>query len=174
AVDSQFMLTGAKRMTAILPKRLGDTKRVQKPRISRSHPVRFGPRRRERFMMSNWCLTASDSAATARTPPGPASRAKVSSRWAISLNNNSMRRRSLAPSHHSQACAAARLLPELPIRHTQVDCLRFSGPGKRSLHGTRGVWQLVSDARGCRHAYDPLSYIFSGLLPVSGSGLSGT
>jgi hypothetical protein len=39
-------------------------------------------------MMSNWCLTANDSAATVPRPPGLARRAKVTSKWAIKLNSN--------------------------------------------------------------------------------------
>jgi hypothetical protein len=75
-------------ITAILLRRLGDTKSVQTPSASRSHEVRFGTRRRARFMMSNWCLPTNDSAATAPRPPGLASRAKVTSKWAIKLNSN--------------------------------------------------------------------------------------
>jgi hypothetical protein len=37
--------------------------------------------------MSSWCLTASDSAATAPRPHGLASRARVTSKWAIKLNS---------------------------------------------------------------------------------------
>jgi hypothetical protein len=80
-------LRDAIEMTASLPKRRGDTRSVQNPRTIRSHRVRFGLRRRERFMISNWCLTASDSAATARTPPGRTSRARVTSKWANRMNN---------------------------------------------------------------------------------------
>jgi len=64
-------------ITAILLKRSRDTKSAQNPSVSRSHDVRFGARCRERFMISNWCLTASDSAATTRKPPGLASFASV-------------------------------------------------------------------------------------------------
>src|SRR3984893_16669819 len=41
-------------------------------------------------MTSNWCLTASDSAATAPRAPDLASFAKVISRWAIKMNNSPM------------------------------------------------------------------------------------
>lgn len=41
---------------------------------------RFGERCRDRFRISSWCLTSTDSATTARVPPGPASRAMVVSR----------------------------------------------------------------------------------------------
>jgi predicted phage terminase large subunit-like protein len=37
--------------------------------------------------MSNWCLTASDSAATEKRPPGLASFARVTIRWAIKMNS---------------------------------------------------------------------------------------
>src|ERR1700733_288538 len=40
------------------------------------------------FMMSNWCLSAIDSAATAPRPPGVASFATVVSRWAIRTNSS--------------------------------------------------------------------------------------
>ena len=52
-------------------------------------------------MISNWCLTASDSAATARTPPGRASRASVTSRCAIRINSNLIGSRALALSDRS-------------------------------------------------------------------------
>jgi hypothetical protein len=81
-----------------LPQRLGDTSSVQNPRITRSHPVRFGLRPCERFMISNWCLTASDSAATARTPPGRASRARVTNTCEISMNSNLIERRAFTAS----------------------------------------------------------------------------
>ena len=43
------------------------------------------------FMISNWCLTASDSAATVPGPRGLASFAKVTSRWAIKMNSSRMK-----------------------------------------------------------------------------------
>jgi hypothetical protein len=48
---------------------LGGTNSAQTPSTNRSHEVRFGARRRARFMMSNWFLTASYSAANVTTPP---------------------------------------------------------------------------------------------------------
>ena len=48
--------------------RCGRTNNVAKPRRMRSAEVRLGARCRERLLMSNWCLSSSDSAATARTP----------------------------------------------------------------------------------------------------------
>ena len=47
------------------------------------------------------CLTVSDSAATARTPPGRASRARVTSRCAIRINSNLIGSRALALSDYS-------------------------------------------------------------------------
>ena len=58
--------------------------------VIRHTQVRFGERR-ARFMMSNWCLTASDSAATAPRPPGLASFARVTSKWAIKMNRFGMK-----------------------------------------------------------------------------------
>jgi hypothetical protein len=79
-------------ITAILLMRLGDTKSVQTPSASRSHEVRYGTRRRAGLRMSSWCLTTNDSATTAPRPPGLASRARVTSKWAIKLNGNSSKR----------------------------------------------------------------------------------
>jgi len=59
--------------------RLGETKSVQTPSASRPHELTFGARRCARFMMSNWCLSASDSAATVAKPPGLANFARVTS-----------------------------------------------------------------------------------------------
>jgi hypothetical protein len=52
-------------------------------------------------MFSNSCLTAGDSAATARTPPGQVSRAIVANRWAIRTNSNLIGSRALALSDRS-------------------------------------------------------------------------
>ena len=52
-------------------------------------------------MISNWCLTASDSAATARTPPERVSRARATNRWAITINGNLIGSRALALSDRS-------------------------------------------------------------------------
>jgi len=48
----------------------------------------FGRRPRERCMMSNWCLRASDSAATARTPPGRPSRTSIANKWVTKTKSN--------------------------------------------------------------------------------------
>jgi hypothetical protein len=48
---------------------------------TRSARRRLGARRLERLRISSCCLTSTDSATTARTPPGPASRATVAKRW---------------------------------------------------------------------------------------------
>lgn len=53
---------------------------VVRPSTKRSIEVRFGARCRERLLMSNWCFSTRDSAATARTPSGRTSFAKVASR----------------------------------------------------------------------------------------------
>jgi hypothetical protein len=66
-------------------------------------------------------LTASDSAATAPRPPGLASRARVTSKWAIKLNSKLIEANfnGLRTIHKSalQQC----ILPESAIRHTQAD-----------------------------------------------------
>ncbi len=67
-------------------KRSRDTKSAQNPSVSRSHDVRFGARFRERFTISNWCLTASDSAATARKPPGLASVPQIATQTLVLVN----------------------------------------------------------------------------------------
>ncbi len=108
--------------TAILPKRLGDTNSVQNPRISRSHAVRFGLRRCERFMISNWCLTASDSAATARTPPGPVSRARSDQQVGDQNKQQPHREPSFrALRSFRKSAQQLGLLLELPLRHTQLE-----------------------------------------------------
>src|SRR5947209_2790052 len=47
---------------------------------TRSEGRRLGERFRQRLRTSSWCLTSTDSATTERAPPGPASRATVTSR----------------------------------------------------------------------------------------------
>jgi hypothetical protein len=105
------------KITAILLRRLGDTKSVQTPSASRSHEVSFGTRR-ARFMMSNWCLTSNDSAATAPRPPGLASRAKVTSRWAIKLNSNLIKTNLNRVGTFHKSALQRRVLPESVFRHT--------------------------------------------------------
>jgi len=61
--------------------RCGRTNNVATPRTQRSTEVRLGARCRKRLLMSNWCFSSNDSAATARTPPGRRSFARVTSRW---------------------------------------------------------------------------------------------
>src|SRR5437667_12205867 len=56
-------------------------KTAHRPATTRSAGRRFGDRVRERLRISSWCLTSTDSATTARAPPGPASRATVARRW---------------------------------------------------------------------------------------------
>ena len=43
-----------------------------------------------RLLLSNWCFSNSDSAATARTPPGRSSLAKVTSRWIARIRSSRM------------------------------------------------------------------------------------
>ena len=49
---------------------LGLTDSVVKPSTTRSIGVTFAARCRARLLISNWCFSSSDSAATERTPPG--------------------------------------------------------------------------------------------------------
>jgi hypothetical protein len=67
---------------------LAFTKSAQPPSASRSHEVRFGARRCARFMMTSWCLTASDSATSAPRPAQAPSFARVTSRWEIKMNSS--------------------------------------------------------------------------------------
>ncbi len=53
---------------------------VNIPSVTRSSVVRFGARCRERLVIRSWCLSSSDSAMTARTPPGRRSLATVTRR----------------------------------------------------------------------------------------------
>src|SRR5882762_7885856 len=61
--------------------RPGRIKHAHRPATTRSAERRLGDSFRDRFRISSWCLTRTDSATTARTPPGPASRATVVRRW---------------------------------------------------------------------------------------------
>ena len=65
--------------------RPGDMRRLETPNRSRTYEFDIGARRRPRLTMSNWRLSATGSAISAPTPPGPASFATVVSRWAISM-----------------------------------------------------------------------------------------
>src|SRR5215471_20955791 len=51
--------------------------RIHKPAIMRSKDRRLGARLRPRFRMRAWCRIKTDSATTARTPPGCALRMMV-------------------------------------------------------------------------------------------------
>ncbi len=104
----------------ILLRRLGETKSAQIPRTSLSHDVRFGARRRERFMISNWCLTDSDSAATAPRLPCLASFARVTSRWAIKMNCSRMKANFSGEGAVRKTALQKCFLPESTIRHTHV------------------------------------------------------
>src|SRR5271155_3085646 len=71
-------------------------------------------------MMSNWCLTASDSAVTAARPPGLASFASVTIRWANKVNSNLIEANSNdVQTIHKSAPQHCELLKSA-IRHTQV------------------------------------------------------
>jgi hypothetical protein len=72
-------------------------------------------------MMSNWCLTANDSAATAPRPPGLARRAKVTSKWAIKLNSNLIETNLNGVGTFHKSALQRRILPESVFRHTQGD-----------------------------------------------------
>src|SRR5436309_3136101 len=60
--------------------RPGRMKSAHRPATTRSEARSLGDRFRERLRISSWCLTSTDSATTERAPPGPASRATVTSR----------------------------------------------------------------------------------------------
>jgi hypothetical protein len=74
------------RMTASLGIRLAGTNSDPRPKTKRSNEFRFGARRNERLLMSNWCFINKDSATTTRTPPGRTSLAMVASRWTASMS----------------------------------------------------------------------------------------
>ena len=60
--------------------RAGRMNSAHTPARIRSDAQRFGGRCRERFRMSSYCLTKTDSVTTDRRPPGPISRARVAIR----------------------------------------------------------------------------------------------
>ena len=68
------------RMIAERISRRGRMRSAHTPATMRSARRRLGERFRERLRISSWCLTSTDSATTARAPPGPASRATVARR----------------------------------------------------------------------------------------------
>src|SRR5208283_596988 len=87
-----------------------------------------------RLRMSSWCLTASDSATTAPRPPGLASRARVTSKWAIKLNSklikaNFNRVRTIHKSALQQCFP-----PESAIRHTQLRQLTQEHRQRDAVH----------------------------------------
>jgi hypothetical protein len=71
-------------------KRIGMIQSAQNPAIRRSKIRRFGARRRERLTISSWCLMRTDSATTARRPPGRASRKTVTITWTSSTTRSRM------------------------------------------------------------------------------------
>jgi hypothetical protein len=74
----------------------------------RSIEVRFGARCRERLLMSSWCFSNSDSAATARKPPGRTSFANVTSGCMTRIGSSRMKRTGTITAH---ACKTARRRP---------------------------------------------------------------
>ncbi len=66
--------------TAMRSNRPGRMKSVHRPAMTRSIGRRLGARSWPRFRITNWCFTSSDSATTARAPPGRISLAIVVSR----------------------------------------------------------------------------------------------
>src|SRR6266481_4551079 len=73
--------------------------------------------------MSSWCLTASDSATTAPRPPGLASRARVTSKWAIKLNSKLIKANFNPVRTIHKSALQQCIPPESAIRHTQVSDL---------------------------------------------------
>jgi hypothetical protein len=121
-------------ITANLLRRLRDRKSAQTPSNSRSHGVRFGTRRCERLMMSNWCLTGNDSAATAPRPPGLASFADLTSRWAITMKSSRMNANFSLERRFLKTALQKRFQAKSTIRHRQV-CARLllGGRSKREV-----------------------------------------
>ena len=73
------------------------------------------------FMISNWCLTASDSAATVPGPRGLASFAKVTSRSAIKMNSSRMKANfNRSAKDPPTARLTLFLSAKLTIRHRQL------------------------------------------------------
>ncbi len=70
--------------------------------------------------MSSWCLTASDSATTAPRPPGLASRARVTSKWAIELNSKHIEANFNGLRRNHKSALQQCIPPESAIRYTQV------------------------------------------------------
>ena len=113
--------------------RLGRTSRAHNPAIIRSDTRRFGARRRERFKISNWCLSRTDSARTDLTPPGRARRIEVARTW----TNKRMRSRIPNPTRKSKE---ADWWPPLLIRQGQGSLKRRNHPCRRVMMTTsRGV-----------------------------------
>ena len=106
-------------------------------------------------MMSNWCLTARDSAATAPTPPGRASRTSVTSRWTNRMNSSLIRRRTLTLQGRCASLPLPHdLLAELAFRHTHLRWrleARRSGRDKESHFRTKVLSQNAGSAEG-RHS----------------------
>jgi len=71
--------------------RFGLIQSEHNPAVRRSRMWRFGARRRERLRINNWCLASTDSATTARTPPGRTSLKAVVIRWTSRITRWRMR-----------------------------------------------------------------------------------
>ena len=71
-------------------------------------------------MISNWCLTASDSAATTRKSPGLASFASVTSRWAVNMNISRMKANFSGKWRIHKTALRKCFLPESAIRHRHL------------------------------------------------------
>ena len=121
--------------------RLGRMISAHTPATMRSARRRLGARRRERFRISNWCLTKTDSATTARAPPGPASRATVARRWRNRTTKSRIAHRKQAGEIHEilknfefashtmlAECDGATVRVLLDAAPTQADCV-FVDPG---------------------------------------------
>ena len=107
-------------------------KTAHRPATTRSEGQRLGERFRQRLRTSSWCLTSTDSATTERAPPGPASRATVTSR----CRNRTARSRTA----ESYQDGRAKNAHEFGIRHGHP-CRLSVFPG--SLFGIRMEYFFV-------------------------------
>jgi hypothetical protein len=113
ALDSAAASDTNRHSPAERTSRLGRMSSVHTPATRRSARRRLGDRFRERLRISSWCLTRTDSATTARAPPGPVSRATVANRW-----RNRTARSRMAPIVTSWR--NPRNAKEFGIRHAQA------------------------------------------------------
>src|SRR4051794_33031466 len=96
--------------------RLGRMKSAHRPATTRSAGGRLGDRFRDRLRINNCCLTSTDSATTARAPPGPARRATVVSKW----RNRTATSRTGASYQDGDTAPNAR---EFGIRHAHAEAV---------------------------------------------------